>query len=107
VSVPTIPKLEGGGLLLSQTYKRPHRSGAGPQANEGRCTSVVFMGKEASARRALDSRSSSEAVAPELERGRAGLRLNAVDERAQSRGRVRLAAVAAALPEPAATELGN
>ena len=33
--------------------------------------------------------------------------LNAVDERAQSRGRVRLAAVAAALPEPAATELGN
>ena len=35
------------------------------------------------------------------------LRLNAADERAQSRGRVRLAAVAAALPEPAATELGN
>jgi hypothetical protein len=33
--------------------------------------------------------------------------LNAVDERAQSRGRLRLAAVAAALPEPAATELGN
>jgi len=41
------------------------------------------------------------------ERGRACLRLNAVDERAQSRGRVRLAAVAAAVPEPAATELGN
>jgi class 3 adenylate cyclase len=41
------------------------------------------------------------------ERGRACLRLNAVDERAESHGRVRLAAVAGALSEPAATELGN
>jgi hypothetical protein len=38
---------------------------------------------------------------------RACLRLNAVDERAQSRGRVRFVTVAVALPERAATELGN
>jgi hypothetical protein len=50
---------------------------------------------------------SSEAVAPEPARTRLFASGNAVDERAQSRGRVRLAAMAAALAEPAATEPRN
>jgi hypothetical protein len=54
-----------------------------------------------------DAPYSSEAVAPELARTRLLASGNAVDERAQSRGRVRLAAMAAALAEPAATEPRN